>query len=279
MVNNNDPNNEEYIDSSQEFKFEDEAQMSCVSVQNSNTNSTRPQQQKRRRTLISQSNNYESNVDTFEEAFSKHRYAGSFRLKFGRDGFSSGAHVSNADANQSLKSQVMAEDAKDTDITESYLIDSDSSGDMLIKPDDEFPQAVDQEQAAVQVPKGSANRKKQIRIFSSQGNHVRDADSFEEAFSRNIYAGSFRLRFRDEVVPRRPVNSAEATESATLVLHEDIDIQELPEPVTDLRHRQQTIIHDSESKVPEMECEKGPTTLMTAVHDDVIAAEQENITL
>ena len=282
MMTSNDPEDAEYTQvmesnsGSQELKFEDEILLSSVSVQNSNTSSARPQQRRRRRILISQSN-YESNVDTFEEDFSKHRYAGSFRLKFGRDEFESGAHNNNADANQLLESQklIMINDAKDTNVAESSFIESGSSSDMFVRPVDKLPQAVDQEQATVKVPKGSTTRKKQIRIFSSQEHNQSNAQSFEEGFSENKYAGSFRLRFRDEVALRRntaQVKRTDATESETLVLHDDIDIQELPEPATP--PCQQTITHDSE---PEMEYENGSTNLMTAVMvDDGIIAVQEN---
>ena len=279
MMTSSDPEDEEYRvnSTSPELKFEDEAPMPSVSVQNSTTSSTRPLQQSRRRILISQSDYAESNVDTFEEAFSKHRYAGSFKLKFGRDEFApSGASTNNADANKSLESPITTDDAKDTDVAESSFIESDSSSNiMFVRPMDEFPKAVDQEHATVRVPNNSTTRKKQIRIFSSQGHNQNNADySFEEAFSRNKYASSFRLRFSDEVIPQRniaQVNSADATETETLILHDDIDIQELSEPATS--PYQQIFTHDSE---PETECENGSTNLMTAIDDTVIAVQENN---
>ena len=73
--------------SSQELRFEVESEneqpqtqpISSVSVPNSKTSGTRSQRQLK---IMSSQSNRESNVDTFEEAFSKHRYAGSFRLRF-----------------------------------------------------------------------------------------------------------------------------------------------------------------------------------------------------
>ena len=286
MMTSSDPEDEEYRvnSTSPELKFEDEAPTPSVSIQNSTTSSTtsstRPQQQRRGRILISQSDYTESTVDTFEEAFSKHRHAGSFKLKFGTgDEFASpGASINNADANKPLESPIMTNDAKDTDVAESSFIESDSSSNvMFVRPVDEFPKAVDQElTATVKVPNNSTTRKRQIRIFSSQGHNQNNADySFEEAFSRNKYASSFRLRFRDEVIPQRniaQVNSIDATETETLILHDNIDIQELSEPATS--PCQQTVTHDSEL---ETECENGSTNLMTAVDDTVIAVQENNV--
>lgn len=283
MMTSSDPENEEYHvnSTSPELKFEDEAPMSSVSVQNSTTSSTRSQQQRRRRILISQSDYIyaKSTMDTFEEAFSKHRYAGSFKLKFGRNEFASpGASINNADANKSLEYPIITNDAKDTDNAEPSFKESDSSSNiMFVRPVDEFPKAVDQEHAAtVRVPNNSTTRKKQIRIYSSHEYNQNNAVySFEEAFSRNKYASSFRLRFRDEVVPQRniaQVNSANATETETLILHDDIDIQEFPEPSTP--PCQQTATHDSEA---ETKCENGSTNLMTAVDDTIMAIQENNV--
>ena len=259
--------------SSQELNFKVKCPKYSVSLPNSNTNGIRSQQL-RRMTILSSESNSVSNVNTFEEAFSKNRHAGSFRLKFGRDELASGAHVNRDDAlNQSLEShdQIMntESDAKDT---ESFL-DSDSS-DVFIMPEDEHPQAVDQEQATVRLPKGTTDRHKQMRIISSQGNYESSTDTFEEAFSKHRYAGSFRLRFcRDAVLHQGVraqdlVSNADATQSETLVLHDDVDVQELHEPATPPCKEMAT--ENSESKVSEINCEKGATNDFIAVQENEI---------
>ena len=263
--------------SSQELNFKVKCPKYSVSLPNSNTNGIRSQQL-RRMTILSSESNSVSNVNTFEEAFSKNRHAGSFRLKIGRDELASGAHVNRDDAlNQSLEShdQIMntESDAKDT---ESFL-DSDSS-DVFIMPEDEHPQAVDQEQATVRLPKGTTDRHKQMRIISSQGNYESSTDTFEEAFSKHRYAGSFRLRFcREPVVHQRvraQVSNADTTGSEILVLHDDTDIQELPEPATPPCKEMAT--ENSESKVSEIKYEKGATASMSTT-DDFIAVQESEI--
>ena len=259
--------------SSQEFRFEAESEneqpqtqpISSVSVPNRKTSGTGSQQLQRQLRILSSQSNYESNEDTFEEAFSKHRYAGSFRLKFCHNESLSHANreqINSADnINQSLESQIMTNDidAKDKDTPDNH---SDSSSKVFVNHGDKHPQAVDQEQMTVSLPKGSTNRQKQIlRILSSQGNYESNVDTFEEAFAKHRYAGSFRLRFcRDDVVSqenRAQDNSADTTESETLVIQ---DVQELPESATP--PCKQTVTNDTESKVSEIECER-PTSLMT----------------
>ena len=157
----------------------------------------------------------------------------------------------------------MTNDAKDKDSHETSVEHSNSSSKVFVKHGDKYPQAVDQEQMTVSLPKGSTNRQKQLlRILSSQGNYESNVDTFEEAFAKHRYAGSFRLRFcRDDVVSqenRAQVNSADTTESETLIIH---DIQELSELATP--PCKQNVTNDTESKVSEIECNQGPTSLMT----------------
>ena len=271
---------------SQEFNLEAVTEVSSMIPRNSNANTTRTQQQRRMRILTSQENS-KSNQDTFEESFSKHRHAGSFRLRYSRDEFASEANVDNVVApNQSLKS---ANDSKDTDIRihELYFHDSDSNSEVLVKPEDELPQEVGQEQSTVKISKDSKNKTKQIlRVLSSQGSDNCNADTFEDAFSKHRYAGSFRLRFgtcRDEVASlanRVSDNSADTTESLTLDLQDEIDIEELaidlPPPAT-LPGKKTTT--NPESKVLEVEEEKGPVDLMTTDSELYVndMAVQENV--
>ena len=273
---------------SQEFNFEAVTEVSSMIPRNSNANTTRTQQQRRMRILTSQDS--KSNQDTFEESFSKHRHAGSFRLRYSRDEFASEANVDNVVApSQSLKS---ADDSKDTDIRihELCFYDSDSNSEVLVKPEDELPQEVDQEQSTVKISKDSNNKTKQLRVLNFQGSDNCNPDTFEEAFSKHRYAGSFRLRFgRDEVASlanRASDNSADTTESLTLDLQDEIDIEELaidlPQPAI-LPGKKTTInFNNPESKVLEVEGEKGPVDLITTdselyVNDNITVQENVNV--
>ena len=102
------------------------------------------------------------------------------------------------------------------------------------------PQVEVEPRSTAKITESSTNsrpwQQTRVRISSFQENSANDVDTFEEAFSKHRYAASFRLRFcRDELVSRESrthVQAIDTTESATLVLHDEIDTQELFEQTT-----------------------------------------------
>lgn len=267
-----------FIDSnsnSQVFEAENEdeqpqaaKQTSSVSVPNSEINRSHMQQKKRMRILSSQGN-YENNVNTFEQAFSLHRYAGSFRLRFCRDesiSHENRAQINNPDTtDQSLESWIMTNDDNKT-----YSADSDSQRSQAfvrfdVEAEDEQPQ-VDLLEQPTSEPNSRSQRQKEMKILSSQGNYESDVDTFEEAFSKHKHAGSFRLRFscKDELVAQE--NRA----------HDEISIHEFSEPTTS--PCKQMVKSNNESKESEMEHEKGPTKFneeLTDIYTNEVAVLED----
>ena len=95
-----------------------------------------------------------------------------------------------------------------------------------------------------------SKKPKRMRRFSSPGDFSSDMVSFEEAFSKHEYAGSFRLRFRrDNLVAQEnqaTLYSNGTTESASLELLDDI---ELPNPSAYKSPQKLTVEGDSDDKI------------------------------
>lgn len=260
--------------SSQVFEAETEGvqsqaaeQTSSVSVLNGKIN--RPyMQQKRQMRILSSQGNYETKVDTFEEAFSKQRYAGSFRFQFFRDEFASHenrAQVNSADTtNQSLESQIVNNDDNQTCSTDAQRSQAFA----------EQPQVLEQ---SVPTSRPHGQRQKRMRILSSQGSNESNVDNFEEAFSKHRYAGSFRLRFcKDEVIAqenRTQICSSDPMQSVTANLQNEIDIQVLSEQTTAPCKQMVNSNNDSKTSGPGMEYEKGP--VFTEVYTNEIEMKED----